>query len=1278
MNIIRHMNKLTLAILMISGLALHGQQPFPSELEDPSVFNINKTEPHAWFIPFPDGETALQTPDLASPWYLSLNGKWKFHFTEITAERPEGFYSDDFIDAGWNEIDVPANWEINGYGIPIYVNSPYEWAEDPQPPTVPHDNNPVGTYRTAFSLPGSWAGQQVFIHFGAVKSAFFIWLNGEYVGYSQGSKTPAEWNITKHLRDGENLMALQVFRWSDGSYLECQDFWRISGIERDVFLYTTPNVFIRDFFARATLTDNYTNGVLEVDVEVENAGNDPGDCSVKARLMQTLSKEVASMVGEVVFDRTGSAFIHLTSNIEAPMKWTAETPNLYTLVIELIDPEGNAIEAVRHEIGFRTSEIKDGQLLVNGKAVLLKGVNRHEHDPVTGHVISRESMLKDITLMKQNNINTVRTSHYPNDPYWYSLCDRFGLYVIDEANIESHGMGYGERSLAKDTAWRDAHLDRVMRMVERDKNHPSIIIWSMGNEAGDGVNFAECYRWIHRRDNTRPVHYERALRGPNTDIYCPMYASIGHLENYASEKRDKPLIMCEYSHAMGNSNGNLQDYWDVIEKYPQLQGASIWDWVDQGLLAKNEKGVEYYAYGGDFGPENVPSDGNFCINGLVSPDRTPHPAMEEVKKVYQYVGFELADPTAGTLKITNKYFFSGLDFLTFRFSLLEEGKEIATEEAGNLSVEPGSSTLLTVPFLLQEMSPGLEYFLNVEAFAKHDLPLIPEGHVLASWQVRLDSERRTELFLTDNFSVLRLTGTDSEAIISGNNFDITFDKTKGELKSYVFYNDELIQSAPKPDFWRAPTDNDFGNGMERRCAIWKELTKSYVPDEVIVTQNGSSEVNITASGRMEAAKASLTLNYTIFGNGDVEVTETMTPDPAKPRKREYIVTDQDKKGHCLEITQDEPLMLQLPSQGNRSLPSFTIEFSVTPSTFGRKNSVWANDAWAPGTLHLEFREGILCFFLNGTDYQWFDYKFETGRQYQVALAYSETEKTIGLYVNGALQESRQLSQAVALELTGTSYIGGYPYEDRFFYGCIDDFKLWDKALPEAVISGKAMMPGTGAGLLLNYTFKSMKDTLIPGLVAGTDAFIVEKDPEMPELPRFGMRMLIPGTYGKLSWYGRGPQENYSDRNTSAFVGYYESTAEEQYFPYIRPQENGYKTDVRWLALQDSNGKGLMITGDPLVCFSALNYTTEDLDQGTKKNYRHTYDLVPEDFISLNLDLGQTGVGGDDSWGARPHPQYTLKYGAYSYTYTIRPLRGNEDLGDTGRRRFRLKTGDGKQ
>ncbi|MBL7104131.1 MAG: DUF4981 domain-containing protein [Bacteroidales bacterium] len=1052
------------------------QIEFPKELENPKIFNTNKAEAHTFFIPFTNREDALSQKNEDSPNYKSLNGTWKFNWVKNPADRPVDFYKQDYDVSNWDDIKVPSNWELLGYGIPIYVNQPYEWTKEPDPPFVPHDYNPIGSYHRTFTIPEDWKNRQVFIHFGAVKSAFYIWINGKNVGYSQGSKTPAEWNITKFLKDGNNIVALQVYRWSDGAYLECQDFWRISGIERDVFLYSTPNVAISDFFVNAGLINDYNDGLFTLDVDVENySDTHPVNLSVEYEVIDFSGITMIKEKSNVVFTNKEKTSVSFDEIIINPGKWTAETPNLYTVIISLKSGE-KTLETVRHKIGFRTSEIINGQLLINGKPVLLKGVNRHEHDPVAGHVISKESILQDITLMKQNNINTVRTSHYPNDPYWYELCDKYGLYVIDEANIESHGIGYGENSLAKDTVWMDAHLDRVKRMVERDKNHPSIIIWSMGNEAGDGVNFSACYKWIHDRDSTRPVHYERALLGTNTDIYCPMYASIGYIEKYASMPQERPLILCEYAHAMGNSTGNLQDYWDVIEKYDQLQGGSIWDWVDQGLLKKDTNGVDYFAYGGDFGPKDVPSDGNFCINGIVAPDRTAHPALAEVKKVYQYVQFRPV-MNGYAIEIKNMYDFINLKNLKLFWEIKADNKTVKEGWLEDMDIAPHQTkTIMLLPHEFRVIA-GIEYFLNLSMRTTFETYLIPKEFEIASEQIALPSQRKTELFLTDNFSVLKVAENENFVDIIANNFRISFDKDFGRICSYKYYEDELIKTGPVPNFWRAPTDNDFGNGMEKRCNIWKTASKQKDIEKFSVKKKGKDEVQVEIIKRFEEAQANNVSTYRIFGNGDIEITNHFIPYQNKERQREHMVEN-----------------------------------------------------------HVE---------------------------------------------------------------------------------------------------------------------------------------LIEKELEIPELPRFGMNLEIPGSFSNLTWFGRGPHENYRDRKTSAFTGYYESTVADQYFPYIRPQENGYKTDVRWLALQDNEGKGVMFVTDSLISFSALNYTIEDIDQGTKKNYRHTNDLSPRDFISLNIDCGQTGVGGDDSWGARPHPEYTLKYGEYKYTYIIRPLRRKTDLMDLSKKRFKM-------
>ena len=686
------------------------------EWKDPAIVQVNREKPHCTLISFDDFEKAFAGEESASGNYMSLNGLWKFHYSPNPASRPVDFYKSSFNARKWDDIPVPSNWEFQGYGIPIYVNIDYEWTRNPNPPEVPEDENPVGSFLTSFQLPESWNGKQIFIHFGAVKSAFYLWVNGEKVGYSQGSKTPAEFNITPYVKKGRNSVAVEVYRWSDGSWLECQDFWRISGIERDVYLHARPKVYIRDFFCKGGLINQYSDGLLDLKVEIMNSKVTPvSQYKLTGELFRKIDPGIAVWSGSVSIDikeGKGSVarFNDVVENIDA---WSAELPNLYALILKLSDEGGKLLEYTSADIGFRSSEIKHGKLLINGKAVHLKGVNRHEHDEYTGHFISKESMYKDVLLMKQHNINAVRTSHYPNDPYWYKLCDTYGLYVIDEANIESHGMGYNpRRTLGNNPVFTESHLDRTIRMVERDKNHPSVIIWSLGNEAGDGVCFDTTYDWIKSRDLTRPVQYERATSGRNTDIYCPMYSRIHHLIDHVQRHPAKPLIMCEYSHAMGNSNGNFKDYWDVIERYDQLQGGFIWDWVDQGIAKYDKNGVKYWAYGGDFGPEDVPSDGTFCLNGLVWPDRTLHPALNEVSKVYQGVGFETIPFTENKVMIKNKYDFLSLDLFDIHWTLEVQGKVLDSGIIESPVVAPGESRIFDLNFNRGIEKTYTEYFIN--------------------------------------------------------------------------------------------------------------------------------------------------------------------------------------------------------------------------------------------------------------------------------------------------------------------------------------------------------------------------------------------------------------------------------------------------------------------------------------------------------------------------------------------------------------------------------------
>lgn len=887
-------------------------EEIPPDWENPKVFAINKEAPRATFISFPELKMALSQKPAQSVWYKSLNGRWKFHWVPKPADRPFDFWRPDYDDSRWAEIDVPANWELKGYGIPIYVNSDYEFApRNPQPPHLPHDNNPVGSYRLKFTVPENWKDQEVFILFGAVKSAFYLWINGQKVGYSQGSKTPAEFRISPYLKPGENLLALEVYRYSDGSYLECQDFWRISGIERDVYLYAAPRTRIRDFFARTLLDENYRNGRLNLEVEVMDSNQPPVTLSRKL-LVFNLTASIIDEGGEKLFLEKKTftlkpgekKILSYRGEIPNVKAWTAETPNLYTLCLELSGEKNNPIQAITRKVGFRTVEIKNGQLLINGRAVYFRGVNRHEHDPWTGHVISEESMIRDLQLMKKNNINAVRTSHYPNDPHWYELCDYYGIYLIDEANIESHGMGYGEKSLAKNPDWGPAHLDRVMRMVERDKNHPSVVIWSMGNEAGNGINFEECYRWIKQRDPDRPIHYERAQLEWNTDIYCPMYARIEHLEKYARSNPNRPLILCEYAHSMGNSTGNLQDYWDLIEKYPVLQGGFIWDWVDQGLAKKNERGELFWAYGGDFGPPDTPSDDNFCCNGLVAPDRQPHPALWEVKKVYQPAKFELAESVNHEqaevkVRITNKYDFLSLapENFVIRWKLIKDGQPVAEGSAACPPVEPRAAKEIKLKLPAEVLKANGEFFLNLSLHNKNELAqgLIPADHLIASEQLKIKvnqtlPEENTAFRARSGQPVSGLPKlkikenrrNGKEITISGRDFVLTFNRSEGRLTSYRFQNVELLKEGPVPNFWRAPTDNDFGNRMPARLKSWREASLNRQLKEFQIKKGKNGSVEVRAVFLLPSVEASHTIIYQVERDGTINVRNEFKP--ANPDK----------------------------------------------------------------------------------------------------------------------------------------------------------------------------------------------------------------------------------------------------------------------------------------------------------------------------------------------------------------------------------------------------------
>ncbi len=1017
--------------------------------ENPAIVDSAKLAPRATFHTYPTLDDFLRGGK--SPDEVSLNGIWKFTFAERPADAVVDFYSDAVDTSAWGEIIVPASWETQGYGVPVYTNTNYIFPANP--PYVDNNDLPVGTYRTTFTVPGQMKGDDIILSFGSISGAATIYVNGTEVGYTKNSKTPAEFNITPYLRDGENTLAMQIYKWSDGSYFEDQDFWRLAGIERDVNLIARPKVSIADFTVTAGLDKKYTDGTLKINTVIANTA----DLRAAGYKLHTLLLDADR---NVVFSKTSSipaikpgkeATASVATTVKAPERWSAETPYLYTVALELIAPDGKTVEVTGCRTGFRTVEIRDRQLLVNGLPVSIKGVNLHEHHEATGHYLDSATRLEDFRLWKENNINAVRTSHYPQDPEFYEMADRYGIYVVDEANVEMHGLRYDNPDHPVDRPeWRGQFLDREKRMYERDKNHPSVIIWSMGNETQMGTHFREIYDWFKSVDKTRPVQYERAGNSDYTDIFCPMYMPTDDAVAFALDPNNtKPLIQCEYQHAMGNSNGNFRDYWEDIMAHPSLQGGFIWDWVDQGLTAYDEQGRKYWAYGGDLGGHRWTHDENFCINGVVNPDRTPHPAIHEVKKAYQPIGFSLSDTATATVAIENRNLFTDLSAYSFLWTVTANGSVVAD---GLFDIEgaPLSTVSQSIPLPALKAEPGVEYLLNISAVTKTPGELVPAGHTVADEQFSLagDYFASPRTAPAGGVSMEHVKGKHDIPLLrltSGNTVT-DIDERTGLITAYSVDGKKLIQSPLRPDFWRAPIDNDFGFGMQVESNIWRAAGERTRLTDLTTEISEDGNIVVSANIMLLDINVPMTLVYDFRGDGTIDV-----------------------------------------------------DVSV---------------------------------YLEGRD-------------------------------------------------------------------------------------------------------------------------------DLPQFPRFGMTTRLNKSLDEVTYYGRGPWENYIDRSWSSNIGIYRSTVDDLNFEYIRPQENGYRTDVRWMTIIDpATGLGLTFRGlGGPISFGASHVETSALDPGFTKKQMHTVDIDPTNHVVLNIDLGQMGIGGTNSWGARTLKEYRFTPGeSLSYSFSISPAK----------------------
>ena len=1031
--------------------------PTFTEWQDMQVNEVNRLPLHATFFAYENEATALKGEPQNSKNFVSLHGDWTFKGVENADQRPVDFWKPDFNDASWGKMPVPGMWELNGFGDPVYVNIGFAWRGHfkDNPPYVPTKDNHVGSYRRMINIPADWDGKQVVAHFGSVTSNMYLWVNGHYVGYTEDSKVAAEFDITPYVHTGDNLIAFQVFRWCDGSYCEDQDFWRLSGVARDSYLYCQDQAErLVDIQLTPDLTDNYQNGVLNIKKKV--AGN--------------------VRVDYYLFDAKGELVTMTTSDtivVNNVNKWTAETPYLYTLLAKVwkeakprqvkggVKRKDVAAlsEVIPLKVGFRKVEIKNAQLLVNGQPILIKGADRHEMDPDGGYIVSKERMIQDLQVMKRLNINAVRTCHYPDDPVWYDLCDQYGIYLCAEANQESHGFGYKADSEAKKEQFAKQILERNQHNVAAHFNHPSVIIWSLGNETVDGPNFTAAYKWIKQNDPSRPIHWERAQGGDNTDIMCPMYATHKWCEDYCKDaSKTKPLIQCEYNHTMGNSSGGLKEYWDLIRKYPKYQGGFIWDFVDQALHAPQSKNTVdgsrlndyaylntvHYTYGGDYNQYDA-SDNNFNCNGIIGPDRQLNPHAYEVAHQYQSIWAEPVDLQHGQLSVYNEHFFTDLSDVSMQWQLLVDGEVADKGEVSELNCGPQQRVNVTLPYQLRDISGAGDIYLNVCFVLKRSQPLMQRGQVVAYNQLTvLESPRHQVATRATTGKAVKVVNKKNEPTItlSGRHFSVQFDRKTGFMTQYVADGKNLLAAGGslKPNFWRAVNDNDMGAGVQRKYAVWRNPALNLVS----LTVNNKLK-SVRAEYDMPDVKARLVLNYVVRPDGSIDVTEQLTAD---------------------------------------------------------------------------------------------------------------------------------------------------------------------------------------------------------------------KSADVPPMFRFGMVMQLPYQMDNSEFYGRGPIENYADRKSSQTMGIYRLTADEQFFPYIRPQETGTKSDMRWWNQTDRTGEGLRVMADAPFYASALHYDIQTLDEGMEKAQRHSPDVKKSAFTNLYIDLEHAGVGGVNSWdmNAIALPQYRVNYGDKTFNFTLSPVR----------------------